>query len=61
MQPQSPSSAAEQPFEEFRYGWRFVHQTLPDGSRELVQVPLTMEDVLHPQALEDTVLKARQK
>jgi Uma2 family endonuclease len=32
-----------------RYGWRFVKQHLPDGSTDLVQVPLTLEDVLHPQ------------
>jgi Uma2 family endonuclease len=33
----------------FRYGWRFVKKLLPDGSTDLVQVPLTLEDVLHPQ------------
>jgi colicin import membrane protein len=33
----------------FRYGWRFVKKLLPDGSTDLVQVPLTVEDVLHPQ------------
>jgi hypothetical protein len=33
----------------YRYGWRFVKKRLPDGSTELVQVPLTLEDVLHPQ------------
>jgi Uma2 family endonuclease len=33
----------------FRYGWRFVKKRLPDGSTDLVQVPLTLEDVLHPQ------------
>jgi len=33
----------------FRYGWRFVRRTGPDGREELEQVPLTLEDVLHPQ------------
>jgi Uma2 family endonuclease len=33
----------------FRYGWRFVKKLLPDGSTDLIQVPLTLEDVLHPQ------------
>jgi hypothetical protein len=34
---------------EYPYGWRFVKRTLPDGSTDLDQVPLTLEDVLHPQ------------
>jgi colicin import membrane protein len=33
----------------YRYGWRFVKKLLPDGSTDLIQVPLTLEDVLHPQ------------
>jgi len=33
----------------FRYGWRYVTRTRPDGSKEHVEVPLTLEDVLHPQ------------
>src|SRR5260370_41966804 len=33
----------------FRYGWRDVEQVGPDGRTELVQVPLTLENVLHPQ------------
>ncbi|HTU88456.1 MAG TPA: Uma2 family endonuclease, partial [Gemmataceae bacterium] len=31
------------------YGWRYVEQTGPDGRVKMVQVPLTEEDVLHPQ------------
>ena len=31
------------------YGWRFVARPRPDGTVERVQVPLTAEDVLHPQ------------
>jgi Uma2 family endonuclease len=41
----------------FRYGWRFVKKVLPDGTTNLVQVPLTLEDVLHPQ--EDDVIPER--
>ena len=33
----------------FRYGWRYVRVTRPDGSVALDQVPLTLEDVLHPE------------
>src|SRR5487761_491650 len=31
------------------YGWRYVERPGPDGQIESVQVPLTEEDVLHPQ------------
>jgi Uma2 family endonuclease len=31
------------------YGWRYLRRTRPDGSTELEEVPLTLEDVLHPQ------------
>jgi colicin import membrane protein len=31
------------------YGWRYVEQTGLDGQVNMVQVPLTEEDVLHPQ------------
>ena len=33
----------------FRYGWRYVRIVRPDGTEELDQVPLTLEDVLHPE------------
>src|SRR5579871_2391316 len=33
----------------FFYGFRHVERTLPDGSREFDQVPLTEEDILYPQ------------
>jgi Uma2 family endonuclease len=33
----------------FRYGWRYQNRLQPDGREELVQVPLTLEDVIHPQ------------
>src|SRR5262245_11207201 len=44
----------EQPF---KYGWRFVKRVLPDGTTALDEVPLTLEDVLHPQ--EDDVIPER--
>jgi Uma2 family endonuclease len=33
----------------FRYGWRFVQRELPDGNVEIEQIPLTLEDLLHPE------------
>jgi len=33
----------------FRYGWRDVQVTRPDGSIDFEQVPLTLEDLLHPE------------
>ncbi len=35
----------EKPF----YGWRYLKVIRPDGTEDLEQVPLTLEDVLHPQ------------
>lgn len=36
------------PGNQFRYGWRYVERAGPNGTVELDQVPLTLEDVLHP-------------
>lgn len=33
----------------FRYGWRLVKTTRPDGTEDFDQIPLTLEDVLHPE------------
>ena len=33
----------------YRYGWRYVRRDWPDGGTTIEQVPLTLEDVLHPQ------------
>ena len=33
----------------FRYGWRLVPRPTPDNPYHLEQVPLTLEDVLHPE------------
>ena len=32
-----------------RYGWRPVRREQPDGSATMERVPLTLEDVLHPE------------
>jgi colicin import membrane protein len=32
----------------FRYGWRDINRQRPDGTIEWEQIPLTLEDVLHP-------------
>ncbi|MDW8212979.1 MAG: Uma2 family endonuclease, partial [Roseiflexaceae bacterium] len=41
-----PTAPAEDPF---RYGWRYVRRPTPDDPHHLEQVPLTLEDVLHPE------------
>ncbi len=33
----------------FRYGWRYLKLRAPDGTETYDQVPLTLEDVLHPE------------
>jgi colicin import membrane protein len=33
----------------FRYGWRDIRITRPDGTEDLDRLPLTLEDVLHPE------------
>jgi colicin import membrane protein len=42
----------------FPYGWRFVKRLLADGREDLEQMPLTLEDVLHPQL--DDVMPERE-
>jgi colicin import membrane protein len=42
-------NAPVDPMDPFAYGWRYVPREQPYGSTQLVQVPLTLEDVLHPQ------------
>ncbi len=46
LAPDPPSAPADDPF---RYGWRFVHRPTPDDPSHLEQVPLTLDDVLHPE------------
>jgi Uma2 family endonuclease len=44
------TQATPQPADDpFRYGWRFVRRPTPDDPDHLEQVPLTLEDVLHPE------------
>ncbi len=47
----TPRSRPPAPEDEnpFRYGWRYVRKTQANGKEALEQVPLTLEDVLHPQ------------
>lgn len=49
--PSAPAPVEPTAFKEdrFRYGRRLVSQRRPDGGEELMEVPLTLEDVLHPQ------------
>jgi Uma2 family endonuclease len=46
MKPTSPGAPSADPFP---YGWRFVRQQRSDGTEQVEQVPLTLQDVLHPQ------------
>ena len=43
-----PAKSAEEP-DPFRYGWRYISITRADGTEDLDRVPLTLEDVLHPE------------
>ena len=46
--PKPPKSPAPEP-DPFRYGWRYVRVEHPDGTVCFDQIPLTLEDVLHPE------------
>jgi colicin import membrane protein len=47
--PASKSPHARREQDPYRYGWRYVPITRPDGTEDFDQVPLTEEDVLHPE------------
>src|SRR5262249_31709431 len=48
--PPAPKSLRVPPEPEpYRYGWRYVRITRPDGTEACDQIPLTLEDVLHPE------------
>jgi hypothetical protein len=47
--PETRPSAAEEFALRYQYGWRYVERELPTGGITWEQVPLTLEDVLHPQ------------
>lgn len=47
----TPAAARRRPKtwkERFPYGWRYVRKVGPDGKETFDEVPLTLEDVLHP-------------
>jgi len=44
-----PASSVEAEMYRFRYGSRDVRVTRPDGSIDFEQIPLTLEEVLHPE------------
>jgi colicin import membrane protein len=46
---QAPGQSAPDDSDPFRYGWRYVLVQHEDGSESLDQVPLTLEDALHPE------------
>ena len=46
--PKPPKSPPPEP-DPFRYGWRYVRVEHPDGTVCFDQIPLTLEDVLHPE------------
>jgi Uma2 family endonuclease len=57
MQPRTPVPGEPPSEGDFRFGYRLRKCTLPDGSTEYEQVPLTVEDVLHPEP--DDVIPVR--
>lgn len=48
--PTSGDMTAPDQSDPYRYGWRYVRRDNADGTYVMEQVPLTLEDVLHPQA-----------
>lgn len=49
MTPISATTPATAVADPYRYGWRYVRKVLPDGRVDFDQVPLTLEDTLHPE------------
>lgn len=49
-------NAPVDPQDRFAYGWRYVTKVAKNGSETKVQVPLTLEDILHPQEEDFRVL-----
>src|SRR5881392_1309529 len=45
----APSKITGDTDDPYRYGWRYVPCTLPNGQPGQDQIPLTLEDLLHPQ------------
>ena len=44
-----PPPGLADPADPFRYGWRYVQHDAGDGNITVEQVPLTLEDILHPE------------
>jgi len=44
-----PSPTTDADADPFRYGWRLVPRPTPDNPYHLEQIPLTLDDVLHPE------------
>jgi len=44
-----PTPLTDADADPFRYGWRLVPRPTPDNPYHLEQVPLTLDDVLHPE------------
>lgn len=44
-----PPPGLADPADPFRYGWRYVQHDAGDGNIIVAQVPLTLEDLLHPE------------
>ena len=46
-----PADATSAPNEKdpYRYGWREIPRTLPNGEEIYERIPLTLEDIIHPQ------------
>jgi Uma2 family endonuclease len=47
--PEAPRQSDPDDSGPFRYGWRYVCVQHEDGSESLEQIPLTLEDALHPE------------
>ena len=47
--PAAPSQGIEQHADPFYYGWRYVQRPAPEGGYFIERVPLTYDDVIHPQ------------
>lgn len=44
----APDAGGARPPDPYRYGWRYIERQGADGSLQIEQAPLTLEDVLHP-------------
>ena len=48
-QRQADAISAPKKKDPYRYGWREIPRTLPNGQKIYERVPLTLEDIVHPQ------------